>query len=149
MCIAIHKDLERAKVEKYRSIYRFKGSAKNLRLPVPEQPTALEAAWHTISPRGRWAVNLLIHSDEGTLVAVTIAAGTAYAVSDGSFQQKQGTSAFLLEGSGGETNQVVRLNKIPGELDKQSAYRSKLGGISGVIDAGGRGWLIWMLVKCF
>jgi hypothetical protein len=77
----------------------------------------------------------LIHSDKGASVATAIAAGTAYAVSDGSFKQKRGTSAFLLEGSDGEANRVIGMNEIPGEADEQSAYRSELGGISRVIAA--------------
>jgi hypothetical protein len=135
MCLAIPTDLERADVEKYRSVYRFKGSAKNLRIPLPERPTTLEEARCTISPPDRWAVDQLIHSDDGASVATAIAAGTAYAVSDGSFKQQRGTSAFLLEGSDGSDNRVVGLNEIPGEADEQSAYRSELGGISGVIAA--------------
>jgi hypothetical protein len=104
MCLDIPADLERAEVEKYRSVYRFKGSAKNLRIPLPDRPTTLEAARSTISPPDRWAVDLLIHLDDGASVATALAAGTAYAVSDGSSKQKRGTSAFLLEGSEGAAN---------------------------------------------
>jgi hypothetical protein len=118
MCISLPDDLERAEVEKYRSVFRFKGSASTLPVPAPEQPTTLEAARRTIAPLDRWAVDLLIHLDEGASVASAIAAGTAYAVSDGSFKQQRGTSAFVLEGSDGKASQVIGLNEIPGEPDE-------------------------------
>jgi hypothetical protein len=75
----------------------------------------------------------LQHSDDGRSVADAIGLGVAYAVSDGSFKQGRGTSAFLLEGSGGAVGRILGANEIPGAEVDQSAYRSELGGISGVI----------------
>ena len=133
MCISIPADLERAEVHQYRQIYRLKGSARSLEIPVRAKPVSLDDARRSLHPNDIWAVDMLLHTDNGASVAAAITAGTAYAVSDGSYKQNRGTSAFLLEGKDGETNRVVGVNQIPGEMEDQSAYRSELGGISGVV----------------
>jgi hypothetical protein len=47
-----------------------------------------------------------------------------------------GTPAFLLESDSPDTtNRLIGLNFIPGSPQEQSAYRSKLGGASGIIAA--------------
>ncbi len=133
MCLDLPSDLERADVEKFRRFYRLMGSAKSLQLPLPVRPTSLEEARLSLMPMDLWAVDVLIHDDDGASVAAAILDGSAYAVSDGSYKQNRGTSAFLLEGRDGETNRVTGLNEIPGAPSDQSAYRSELGGISGII----------------
>jgi hypothetical protein len=135
MCLSIPDDLERAEVEHFRRIYRLQGSARSIKIPTPEQLASLKEARRCLPLQDIWVVDMLIHSDDGASVAASITDGTAYAVSDGSYKQNRGTSAFLLEGKGGETNRVVGVNGIPGAAEDQSAYSLELGGISGVIAA--------------
>ena len=133
ICLSIPEDLERAEVEQYHSVSCLKGSAPSLDHPPPSRPATLEEARRTLPHSDIWATDILVHSDDGASVAAAILAGTAYAVSDGSFKQQRGTSAFLLEGIDGETNRIVGFNEIPGAQEDQPPYRSELGGISGIL----------------
>jgi hypothetical protein len=133
ICTEIPEDLERAEVIPHRSLFSMRSSSPWLKAPTPAIPTNLESAQATTPKPDIWAVDVLKHSDEGRDVAESIRQGTAYAVSDGSFKEQRGTSAFLLEGPTGEATRIIGMNEIPGSLEDQSAYRSELGGISGVL----------------
>jgi hypothetical protein len=69
-------------------------------------------------------------SDDGVDLANNIRQGTATAISDGSYQSSLGTSAFVLRSTGNVTK-ICGLNAVPGPKETQSAYRSKLAGVSG------------------
>ena len=58
--------------------------------------------------------------------------GSAVGVSDGSFKEECGTAAWMLEDSKGEQSIVGRL-KTPGFPSDQSAYRSEISGIYGMV----------------
>jgi hypothetical protein len=58
--------------------------------------------------------------------------GTASAVSDGSYKNNNGTSAFLLCAAD-VTNCIIGVNAVPGAPSEQSTYRSKLAGVSGIL----------------
>jgi len=64
--------------------------------------------------------------------------GLAVAVSDGSFQLGNGAAAWTIEGSLA-TNRIKGASRTPGSSNNQSAYRSKLF----------RLWGILYLLKCF
>ena len=53
-------------------------------------------------------------------------------MSDGSFKDGRGTSAFVLEDER-QKGRVMGVNAVPGEFEDQSAYRSELAGVSGII----------------
>jgi hypothetical protein len=72
--------------------------------------------------------------DNGLAIASAIIQGTAIAVSDGSFKDHQGTSAFNIEGSS-DQGRCVGVNIVPGEKESQSPYRSELVGIAGALEA--------------
>ena len=93
----------------------------------------LEEARQALPSPDVWAAEILLSTDKGTIVAAAIRAGTAYAVSDGSYKENQGTSAFLLEGASGAKGRIIGMNAIPGDAKDQLAYQAELGGISGVI----------------
>jgi len=58
----------------------------------------------------------------------------AIAVCGGSFKEGKGASAWVLEGEGGKSsNRMVGRNIVPGHAEDQSAYRSELAGILGVV----------------
>jgi hypothetical protein len=61
----------------------------------------------------------------------SIIAGTARAVSDGSFKDKFGTSAFTILDSTDVS--IIGLNIVPGHPDDQGAYRSELAGLFGIV----------------
>jgi hypothetical protein len=57
--------------------------------------------------------------------------GTAMAVSDGSYKENYGTSAFIFEGMTTQ-GRITGRNRIPGSPTDQSAHRSEVGGIVGM-----------------
>jgi hypothetical protein len=65
--------------------------------------------------------------------------GTAIAVSDGSYKDGRGMAAFILETSNNFdlTGRIVGVNSIPGETVNHSSYRSKIGGVSGIVETVG------------
>jgi hypothetical protein len=77
--------------------------------------------------------------DEGRAISKAIKKGTAIAVSDGSYKDARGTAAFILERSDlkDKKGHIIGVNLIPGEPTDQSAYRSELGGVSGIIETVG------------
>jgi hypothetical protein len=72
--------------------------------------------------------------DPDSLLAASITQGTVRGVCDGSFKEHQGTSAFILQGSSRQVR-LVGVNVIPGSPNSQSAYRSELGGIAGLLES--------------
>ena len=79
-----------------------------------------------------WAVEELVMTDAGALVAQAIRDGTAIAVSDGSLKDMFGTSSFTLQGRT-DDQKITGRNAVPGEPLNQSSYRSELAGIAGVL----------------
>lgn len=65
------------------------------------------------------------------VIIAAFSAGTAWAISDGSFKDKQGTSAWTIVDP--HTSSILGLNSVPGHPDDQSAYRSKLVGLFGIV----------------
>ncbi len=82
----------------------------------------------------RWAITEFDIEDNGAAIAQALIQGTAIAVSDGSFKNQQGTSAFVIEGNSA-AGRLVGVNVIPGDAASQSPYRSELGGVAGILEA--------------
>jgi hypothetical protein len=79
----------------------------------------------------RWSVqNLQIQGDLNRLLQ-TIEDGTAYSGTDGSYKDEHGTAAFRIQNDLGD--QITGCNITPGLQEHQSAYRSELGGIVGIL----------------
>jgi hypothetical protein len=74
----------------------------------------------------------LLDEDDGAIIARVILDGKALAVSDGSYKDMHGTSAFILSGCT-DQGRITGTNAILGDHQDQLAYRSELGGISGII----------------
>jgi hypothetical protein len=87
----------------------------------------------------QWAIQEIIVTDDGVAMAQAIRNGTAIAVSDGSYKDGRGTSAFILETSDNfdERGRIVGVNCIPGETEDYTSYRSEIGGVSGVVETVG------------
>ena len=102
-----------------------------------EADLTLAETFESLPPHTKWAVeNLQFGSDEGLQVGGNVAAailrGDARAVSDGSYKEGHGTSAFTLQGDT-PTKAIKGQNTIPGCPEEQSAFRSELGGVVGVL----------------
>ena len=102
--------------------------------PHPPPPNSILEASLLLPPLQQWAVELLTSPDEGAHVAQAIASGTARGVSDGSFKEGRGTSAFVFHGSDPNLT-VAGANFLPGTRETQSAYRSEAGGYYGALVA--------------
>jgi hypothetical protein len=72
------------------------------------------------------------HQADLSKLASDIKQGTATAVSDGSYKNNNGTSAFLLCAETVD-NCIIGVNAVPGAPAEQSAYRSELAGVSGIL----------------
>ena len=111
--------------------------------PTPARTTthiqvasSFEAQRRQRTPLDQWAIQEITVLDDGRALAHALRQGTAIAVSDGSYKAGRGTAAFILETSDKFEPQgrIVGVNIIPGETDDQSAYRSEIGGISGIVE---------------
>ena len=73
--------------------------------------------------------------DKCAAIAEAIANGKAKAISDGSFRpiEKKGTSGFIITPGKTTENSYQGCNWVPGLENEQSAYRSELAGISGLL----------------
>jgi hypothetical protein len=79
----------------------------------------------------RWSVqNLQIQGDLNRLLQ-TIEDGTAYSGTDGYYKDGYGTAAFRIQNDLGD--QITGCNITPGLQDQQSACRSELRGIVGIL----------------
>ena len=68
----------------------------------------------------------------GTTIAEAIHKGSAIAVSDGSYKNQFGTSAYVLE-SDTSDHCVVAVNVVLGDRQTQSPFQSKLAGLYRIV----------------
>ena len=81
--------------------------------------------------------SITLPSDACLAIATAIKNGTACAISDGSYEDdpQQGSSGFIITPGKTRQNMLTGRNLIPGSAEDQSAYRSELGGVTGVLAA--------------
>jgi hypothetical protein len=100
-----------------------------------QDPTnlTLESIRHEMKKNDKWAI---AEWDCTQGIAATIAedirSGKATAISDGSFKNENGTSAFLVCAED-DSKKIIGVNAVPGACKEQSAYRSELAGVSGIL----------------
>jgi len=128
----------RASVEQQHSYWCLKATDNRLRFQ-PETPTVsdggnnlLQQAIDSLPNEAKWAVQEWSGSDDGSILAEAIRTGTAIGVSDGSFKDEFGTACLVLEGKD-SVGRIVCPCIIPGQRSDQSAYRSELGGLFGLL----------------
>ena len=81
----------------------------------------------------QWAIERVkLPDDEGEHIASLLRAGQCEAICDGSLKEGFGTSAGFLKGVD-DTHGYQCFNRVPGQDDDQSSYRSELCGILGHI----------------
>jgi len=78
-----------------------------------------------------WGIQIKLEGQE-EMVIEAIRQGIAVAVSDGSFQNQAGMAAWTIK-SVTKANQIVGHGWTPGLAEDQSAYRSELFGLWGII----------------
>ena len=71
-------------------------------------------------------------NDDGTRAAELIRDGRAIAVSDGSFKDGWGTSAFRITGRQGQYS-ITGTNIVPGNDEDQCSFRSEAAGLYGIV----------------
>ena len=82
--------------------------------------------------------SVVLPNDGGEAIAKGIRDGTARAVSDGSFNPvtpigPSGTSALNISASNENADVLEAVNWVPGTVIDQSAYRSELAGVCGIL----------------
>jgi hypothetical protein len=96
-------------------------------------PTQLSEMIHNVLHKDtRWAVESCEIIDNGHTIAEAIRNGTAVGVSDGSFKDQFGTAFWILQGKTADSEMKGPCT-VPGSSDVQSAYRSELAGLYGMI----------------
>jgi hypothetical protein len=105
----------------------------HLQVPLRPVPLDLDSCLPSIPLFDQWALDEIWHTDNGSHVAGAIQQGTALAISDGSYKQDRGTSAFLLQGPLKTEHRILGVNRTPGNPSDQSPYRAELSGILGIL----------------
>jgi hypothetical protein len=101
--------------------------------PISESVTSLTQLRHQEPQSNKWAIADWDCSQTNLIELVKdIQDGTASAFSDGSFKNCSGASAFMIC-SDPIANRIISINAVPGAADEQSAYRSELAGVSGIM----------------
>lgn len=87
------------------------------------------------APDKKWSTQNAQHLANGrSELAQAIQSLTAMGVSDGSFKDQYGTAAWTIQAPNSMAH-LTRVNIIPGAPNIQSAYKSELGGLYGIIVA--------------
>ena len=94
--------------------------------------TSYDARTKNIHANNKWTIDKYWCKKNGEGVARAIIKGSAKAISNGSFKDSKGTSASVLTGDSGNV-EIISVNNVPGSMEDQSAYRSKLAGIAGLL----------------
>jgi hypothetical protein len=79
----------------------------------------------------KWAIQEYALPSDLSPILASLRAGSARAISDGSFKDKFGTSAFTILNA--HDCCILGLNIVPGHPDDQGAYRSELAGLFGIV----------------
>ena len=80
----------------------------------------------------QWALKDILTNESITEIVRNIGNGTSVAVSDGSYKDNGGTAAWIIENECGSQRMVRHVN-VPGTVSDQSAYRSEIAAIYGLV----------------
>lgn len=112
---------------------QFMGWAPTLPARQELRPTTLIPHSAELAPEVKWALDDISSIDGAEYVAQAIEAGTAIAVSDGSFKTGVATAACCIEGEAYGFCRVSATCLTPGHQDDHDPYRAKLSGILMII----------------
>jgi hypothetical protein len=100
--------------------------------PVFPEPNTLAEAIRQLPEGNQWAIQRFDCTDNGLTIARALRAGTAVALSDGSYKDQFGTSAMIIEAENSSHN-IIAVNVVPGNAEDQGSFRSELSGIFGLV----------------
>jgi hypothetical protein len=106
------------------------GSAAHIPQTVPS--LSFSQTLDALPDSSKWAIKeYALPSDLSSFIA-SLSAGSARAVSDGSFKDKFGSSAFTVVDST-DSSTILGLNIVPGHPEDQGAYHSELAGLYAIV----------------
>ena len=79
-----------------------------------------------------WAIQLCTIPNNGQRIATALCNGTALALSDGSFKDMFGTSAFVIEAAD-SYQRITGVNAVPGPLNDGDSHRCELCGLFAIV----------------
>ncbi len=102
-------------------------------LPSVQQESSAQTIISLINTRDQWVVKSLDCPEQGAVIARALIQGNAIVVCDGSYKDHFGTAGFVLQRWDQHHSRILGANATPGHPDDQNPYRSKIGGIFGII----------------
>jgi hypothetical protein len=106
------------------------GSPSSLAAPVSD--LTFSQTLDQLPSSALWAIKEYFSpSDICSILIAALTNGTTHAISDGSFKDKFGTSAFTIVDD--HISSIIGLNVVPGHPEDQSAYRSELTGLYAIV----------------
>jgi hypothetical protein len=129
---SLPSDAQRATVEIARSQVVLTGWAPTRSRYNMEVPSLQEYIQKQVHKDVRWAVERFFPTDDGATIADAIRQGNAIGVSNGSFKDKFGTACWILQGETAD-GEIKCPCLVPGNGSVQSAYRSELAGLYGMV----------------
>ena len=129
---SLPRDAQRATVEMARSQVVLTGWAPTRSHDNLADPSLQEYIQKHVHKDARWAVERFAITDDGATIADAIRQGKGIGVSDGSFKDKFGTACWILQGETAD-GEIKCPCLVPGNGSVQSAYRSELAGLYGMI----------------
>jgi hypothetical protein len=138
---------ERATVECTAHHLWLTGNSPSSALATSASGQALKDRLSRLVPATSWAVTHVLITDEGSAITEAIRDGRCVSVSDGSFKDQYGTSAWAIEAepsvgrctgadippeAASKNNRCKGVNIVPGAPSDQSAYRSEVAGLLGI-----------------
>ena len=126
-CPSLPENVFRATVYKLHNHWICSGFQEQIPRHSPHITTILDRI-QFLPPSIRWSIAEFWATDNGEHIAQAIIKGNAIALSDGSFKNQRGASAWVIEGDN-EIGRIKGWNMVPGSNEDQSAYRSELTGL--------------------
>jgi hypothetical protein len=96
------------------------------------QLTLSEFIQETVHQDAKWAIERFSSIDDGAIISEAICQGKGVGVSDGSFKDSFGTACWIIQGDS-DLGEIKCPCLVPGNGQVQSAYRSELAGLYGMI----------------
>jgi hypothetical protein len=138
---------ERATVECTTHLLWLTRKSPSSALATSASGQTLQDRLSRLVPATSWAVTHVLVTDEGSAIADAIRDGRCVSVSDGSFKDQYGTSAWAIEAessvdpckgadippeAASKNNRCKGVNIVPGAPSYQSAHRNEVAGLFGI-----------------
>jgi hypothetical protein len=98
----------------------------------PPPPASLKEHIDQLPQSIKWCIAHFWSEDNGELIANAITQHTAIALSDGSYKDSRGASAWVLEADS-SVGRIKGWTMVPGTTEDHSAYRSELTGLLAIL----------------